>query len=146
LQPLTIIRAFHWIAAVLTGWSLNVLWGVDSATGSGAPPQWERHVVGAALLLGIAALAISLSGRGGKPPSRPALAIALAGPAGALGLSLLLRSKAIGGQMPHLVEGPGWKWMSAGAVLGLCAALASMVLFFRQAAASARKPSRRKKR
>jgi hypothetical protein len=130
LRPITIIRAVHWIAVVITGWSLNVLWGIDKAAGKGAPPQWERHVVGATLLLGIAALAISLAGRGGKAPGRIAIAVSTAGPLGALLISYILYNRAIDGQMPHLLAGSGWKWMTAGGILGLGAAVGSLLQLF----------------
>lgn len=128
LRLLTVIRAAAWIGVALAAWSVNLRWGDDPAVGSGAPGRWERHVVGAALLCGVAALVLSVSGRGGRPPAVWAKVVALATGGGAATVVLWLRSDASSSDFGHLILGPGWTWLAVGASLALAAALACLPL------------------
>jgi hypothetical protein len=112
-KMLTVARMVAWVGAVIVWWSLNVVWGSDADAGKGPPGQWQRYVVGAGLLALVGAIALSASGRGGKPPSPLARGIALAC-ALAIGLiAYLLRRDALV-DFPHLLAGPGWTWLLAG--------------------------------
>src|SRR5690606_37716167 len=100
LRAMTFIRGIQWIAVVVTGWSLSLRWGDEIAAGKGPPSQWERHVVGATLLLVIAAISMTATGRGktsgeAAAPSTLALAVSALCGAGALGIALWLRSTAL---------------------------------------------------
>ncbi len=145
---LTVLRGLAWLGVVVAGWSVNLRWGDDPALGSGAPSMWERHVVGAALLAAIAALAISVSGRGGEPPRLPyRIAGALAaGSAFAVALSMYLRvtRNELYEHMAGIVGGPGFSWLIAGTGISLVAAAATLAL--RPAAPVRRGASRRRRR
>lgn len=124
---LTLIRAVAWFGVFVVFWSLNVRWGTDINVGNGPPGQWERQVVGSGLLALVAALALSVSGRRGNPPSWTARGIALAAAVLILGIALLLRSRAMSG-FEDLVAGPGWTWMLSGGGFMLAAATLAMSL------------------
>lgn len=123
MRPLTILRAFAWLGAAVTFWSLNVKWGVSADIGSGPPGQWERHVVGAALLGFIGALALSISGRRGLPPALWARLVTLGSGAGIIVIAFVLRNDAFAEGFEHLIAGPGWTWMFAGGGLVSASAL-----------------------
>jgi hypothetical protein len=130
MQPLTVMRAAAWLGFVVVGWSLNVRWGASVDLPSGPPAQWERLVVGATLLSLGAALALSLSGRGGAPPSWLARGLAAAAGAGAVTIAFVLRGRAqsaLGGP-DSLLGGSGWTWLCAGAALVAASALATAAL------------------
>jgi hypothetical protein len=121
-----LVRAASLIGVALAGWSNNVQWGTSSVRG-GPPAQWERHVVGAALLVALAALAVWLGTRPGA--SRlvvrgAATAFAL----GALAVALYLRSRADSLRLLDLIDGPGWTWLVAGTGVAVAAALGSFAV------------------
>ena len=122
MSLLSVIRALAWIGVVLAGWSLNLRWGRDPRVGSGPPGQWERHVVGVALLCALAALLLSFAKRRRIPWAR---AGASAASIAALAIALSLHTDASDAGFDHLVAGPGWPWLVGGAGLTLAAALAS---------------------
>jgi hypothetical protein len=126
---LTFIRAVAWFAVVVLFWSLNIRWGTDLDVNAGPPGQWERHVVGAGLLAAVAALALSVSGRRGNPPSWLARGVAFGAAALILTIGLLLRREAqsaITGA--DLIAGAGWTWMMAGGGFALSAAILALTL------------------
>lgn len=131
LRPITLIRAILWIAIVITGWSLSVPWGDDLAAGKGPPSQWERHVVGAALLLLVAALSMSRTAKNGGKPGGIPLAIAGLTSLAALALALDVRATALDRQQGHVLLGSGWLWMSAGACISFGAVVSAFTLRFR---------------
>ena len=131
LRPITVIRAVHWLAFVATTWSLGKRWGDELAVGKGPPDQWERHVVGAALLLLVAALAISFTARNSEKPGTAALVLSLGGSLGALALSMSLRSKALDHEQAYLLVGGGWLWMTAGGCIALGAGTSALALLVR---------------
>jgi hypothetical protein len=122
-----------WLSIVITAWSLSVPWGDEIAAGKGPPSQWERHVVGAALLLLVAALAISRTGGKNEKPGGVALAIAALASLGAIGLALDLRSTALAREQGHVLLGTGWLWMCAGACTAFGAVVSAFTLRFRPA-------------
>jgi len=125
LQLITVLRASAWIAVATAGWSLNLHWGTDALVRPGAPPQFERHVVGAALLAAIAALALAFAGPTRKA-TRRAAAIAVACAMAAHGIAWWIRSLAISTGQPQLVTGSGWTWLVIGTALATLAALAAL--------------------
>lgn len=147
MRPITAIRAVAWFATAIAGWSLMVRWGSDSGTPNGPPVHWEREVVGAALLAGIAALLLSFSGAGGRQRWFTR-GIAAACSAATVGIALNLRASALGTGFPDLIEGPGWTWLSAGGALSLVAAVAALLLprTKRKVKVSGKKARRRRKR
>jgi len=104
---------------------LNLLrWGDEIAAGKGPPSQWERHVVGATLLLVVAALSMTATARGKTsgappPPSTLALVVSAGCAAAALGITLWLRSTALSRELGHVLLGGGWLWMLSGTALAL---------------------------
>lgn len=147
LRPLTVIRAVQWLAVIITGWSMSLRWGDEAITGNGPPAQWERHVVGATLLLFLAAVASSLAGRKGKPVGLLAVLVSCAGSGGAVALSLALRSQAIDNQHVHLLAGNGWLWMMAGGAMSVGAAVSGLTLLKKPEAPKAgKRPTSRKAR
>lgn len=127
-----------WLSIVVTAWSLSMPWGDEIAAGKGPPSQWERHVVGAALLLLVAALAISRTGGKSEKPGGLALAIAALASLGALALALDLRSTALEREQGHVLLGTGWLWMCAGACTAFGAVVSAFTLRFRPAPGPAR--------
>jgi hypothetical protein len=124
---LTALRAVAWFGVFIVFWSLNVRWGTDVRVDVGPPAQWQRAVVGCGLLAFIGALALSVSGRKGNPPSWKARGVALG--AGVLigVIALVLRSKALA-SFPDHIAGAGWTWMLAGGGFVLSAAIMSLSL------------------
>jgi hypothetical protein len=128
MRAITFFRGAAWLGAAVVFWSLNVRWDADPTTGGGPPAQWERHVVGAALLAVIAALALSVSGRGERPPSWVARGVAAAGAVGVIGIALYLRYTAKVQDIEYRLLGQGWTWLLAGGGLVLGAVVGSLGL------------------
>lgn len=145
MLPLTLLRAVAWLGAAITFWALNVKWGVEADVGVGPPGHWERHVTGAALLAFTGAMALTISGRGGRPPRLWARGITLACGAGIILIALLLRRDAFAEGFDHLIAGPGWTWMFAGGGLVSAAALGAFGLKPPVDKNDRRKPGRRKR-
>lgn len=147
MRPITVIRAIAWIGVAVAGTSLMVRWGTDQAVGSGPPAQWEREVVGAALLAGIAAVLLMLPERAGRQRWFTR-GLAAAAAAGALWIALVLRSSALGTGFTDLIAGSGWTWLMAGGALSLVAAVASLLLPAkkRKVKVGGKKARRRRKR
>ena len=122
-------RGLSVLALAITGWSLNVRWGAGEVRG-GPPMQWEKSVVGATLLVGIAAVLVWIATRPKVNTGtlrlgiRAAAAIAALG---AVGIAVYLHRDASGSEIEGLLGGPGWTWLAIGtglAVAGVAAALA----------------------
>lgn len=139
-----LVRAASLIAVALVAWSLNVRWGSSDSLRGGPPLQWERIVVGAALLSAIAALAVWLATRPSAAGSRVWLRGVAGGAAlGVAAISLNLRSQTDEAVMADLVRGPGWTWLTLGAVLAIGAAAGSFAVRGDPAGASRRSRGRR---
>lgn len=128
MRPITVLRAAAWIGVAICGWSLNIRWGVDPNLPNGPPGQWERHVVGAALLAFIGAMAISVSGRGHKPPSNIARGISLGAAICILIIGVMIYRGSQSSVNPEIIAGPGFMWMLSGAGLLLGAAVGTLGL------------------
>lgn len=113
MRTMMLARGIAWVGAVVTWWSLNVVWGTDIDAGKGPPGQWQRQVVGAGLLALIVAVTITATGRGGKLPGKVARGVALAGSLGVALIVYLLRRDGLA-SFPHLLAGAGWTWLLAG--------------------------------
>ncbi len=124
-----LIRATSVIGFALTAWANNVRWGTASSLRNGPPVQWERFAVAAALLSGLAAIAVWLGTRAGAGPSRRWLRGAgcvFAVGVGALAFHLWRWAARL--EMPDMVAGPGWSWLAGGAGVSLAAAIGSLAL------------------
>lgn len=128
VRPLTFLRALSWIGVAISGWSINLRWGEVAAVGGGPPGQWERHVVGAAMLCGVASLTLMVAGRADRPPGLVARLVATSAAAGAVAVALFLRAEAGRSDLTHLLAGPGWTWLAAGSVVTAAAAAATWLL------------------
>lgn len=133
LPAMSFIRAVQAIAVIITGWSLSKPWGQELAAGKGPPSQWERHVVGATLLLAIAALAMMLTarGKGSGPVAKPsylAIGVAALCGLGAAFVALSVRSSAQSRGLDHVLLGGGWMWMLTGAAIALGATSSAAIL------------------
>jgi hypothetical protein len=132
MRMITLLRGLAWLGVALAGWSVNLRWGADPALGSGAPGSWERTVVGATLLAAVAALAISVSGRRGKPPAMAYRIGAAAAATTAFGLagSIYLRvtRTEVYEHMVGIVSGPGFAWLATGTFLTFVATAATFAL------------------
>ena len=113
MRTMILARGIAWVGAVVTWWSLNVVWGTDIDAGKGPPGQWQRQVVGAGLLALIAAVTITATGRGGKSPGKVARGVALAASLSVALIVYLLRRAGLA-SFPHLLAGAGWTWLLAG--------------------------------
>jgi hypothetical protein len=116
-------RAAAMIATSLALWSLNLRWGEVAGVGAGPPQQWERQVVGAALLLALVLLCTLVAGRRGARPGWVVRLLAPGAAVGACAIALVLRRDALRG-FRVLLEWPVWRCLSVGAGVGLAAALA----------------------
>jgi hypothetical protein len=142
MRAITIFRAFAWLGVAIVFWSLNMRWGSSLDVGNGPPQPWHRTVVGAGLLAFIAALALSVSGRGGDPPGWVARAVAAVCAALVLLLAWRLYGRAEG-MFADAIEGTGWTWMMAGGGLVAGGVIGSFGLKPREAE---NKPRARRKR
>jgi hypothetical protein len=122
----TAARVLAVLSVAIAVWSLNVAWGDDPSLRGGPPAQWERQVVGAALLAGVAAaLALYNSRPGAHRAVRAAGLVAALGP----GLvAIYLRSDASSMGLPQLLTGPGWTWLAVGSALALLAAASTFFI------------------
>ena len=114
MRVLTIFRAMAWFGVIVVFWSLNVRWGADLNLPNGPPNHSHKAVVGAGLLALIAALALSVSGRGGNPPSW--IARGIAGVASLIIIAIVwsLYSKASDPTYAEMIGGTGWTWLAGG--------------------------------
>lgn len=133
-----ILRAMAWFAVAVIFWSLNIRWGSDPNLPGGPPAAWHRAIVGAGLLSFIAALALSVSGRGGNPPSWLARGVATASALGILAITWWIRSDATG-PLEDAARGSGWVWLAVGGGV-LAAAAFGMLAHPKPAAKAADKP------
>jgi hypothetical protein len=122
------MRACAWLAVVLAGWSVNLRWGLDQMVRTGAPPQFERHVVGAALLAAIAALALLFANPTRGKSARTAAIIATAAALGSHAVAWWIRSLAASQGQPQLTDGTGWLWLTAGTALAIAASAGAIFL------------------
>jgi len=118
-------RASAWIGAFMVFWSQNVQWGNDPDSGVGPPLQWKREVTGAMLLALVAAAALTISWLRGRRPGALGRTLCAAGGVAVLLIAWMLRRDAMV-DFPHLVQGPGWRWLLAGGGLVLAAASLSL--------------------
>lgn len=125
---------------------MSLRWGDEAAVGKGPPGQWERQVVGAALLLFVAALAMTFTARKRERPGTFALVIAALACGGALALAMSLRAAALDNQQPYLLAGGGWTWMTAGACMGVAAVASALALLLRPGDQNSKKGSAAKKK
>jgi hypothetical protein len=122
-------RAASLVGVALVGWSLNVKWGSGSAVRGGPPMQWERFVVGAALLAALAAIAVWIATRPSVSSLRvPLRAAALLLAAGVGAIALHLRGEADRPVLADLVNGPGWTWLTVGGLVSFAAAAATFAV------------------
>ncbi len=142
LRPITVIRAVHWAAIAVTGWSLSLPWGDELAVGKGPPSQWERHIVGAALLLLIAALAMSFTGKKDSKPTTRAILIAALGSLGAMALAMSIRQHSIADEQAHVLLGGGWMWMVAGTCMAVGAVASAATLRYLPSEAKKESPGK----
>ncbi|MBT8496504.1 MAG: hypothetical protein KJO07_25880 [Deltaproteobacteria bacterium] len=127
MQPITVMRACAWLAVVLAGWSVNLRWGVDQMVRTGAPPQFERHVVGAALLAAIAALALIFA-HPKRAVARKAAIVATIAALGSHAVAWWIRSLASTQGQPQLTDGTGWMWLCAGTALAIASSAGAIFL------------------
>ncbi len=136
-------RAASLVGVALVGWSLNVKWGSASAVRGGPPMQWERFVVGAALLAALAAIAVWIATRPSASSLRvPLRAAAVLLAVGVGAIALHLHGEAGRPALSDLVNGPGWTWLSVGGLVSLAAAAAT----FAVRAPRQAEPAQRKRR
>lgn len=145
LQAITPIRAAAWIAVVVAGWSLNIRWGLETTVRAAAPPQFERHIVGAALLALLAA-AILMFASPRRKSARTAAFLALLLGAGSHAIAWWIRALASEQGHPQLTEGSGWTWLFTGTALSAAAGGAALILLIarRQPTPPARQKRRRR--
>ncbi len=123
-------RALSVLALAITGWSLNVRWGAGESMRGGPPMQWEKSVVGATLLVGIAAVLVWIATRPKVNTGTLRLGLRAAASIaalGAAGIAFYLHRDASDSDLDGLLGGPGWTWMAIGtglAVAGVGSALA----------------------
>lgn len=122
------LRLSLWLAVIAGYMAMTTVWGPDANMSNGPPKQLERHVAGAMLLVLIAAIALTSSGRGKVPPAWWARVAAATGGVAAVAVTFALRSKVRSEGTGHLVEGAGWAWMLAGTGVAALAGLASLAL------------------
>ena len=89
MRALAVFRIFAWAGVMVVGWSLAIRWGTDPDVGAGPPLQFGKKVVGALLLAGVAAVALTMSGRGGAPPAWWARGVAMAASISVVGIGKL---------------------------------------------------------
>ncbi|HWM86230.1 MAG TPA: hypothetical protein VNO33_10345 [Kofleriaceae bacterium] len=124
-----LVRAASLIALAVTGWASNVRWGTSTAVRNGPPAQWERFVVGAAMLSALVAFTVWLGTRAGAGPSRLWLrAAACLFALGVAAIAFTLRQRALDLKLPDMVAGPGWMWLATGAGLSIATAVGSFAV------------------
>ena len=127
MRPITIIRAFAWLALVVGMWTLSLPWGTDAAAGKGPPPEFGREVTGGLMLIGLAALLLSLPGADGK--RRWLLrGLAAACAAATVFIVLSVRNTAISGSFPDLIAGGGWRNFAIGGAIAMANAGVALLL------------------
>jgi hypothetical protein len=119
-----LVRAVSVLALAVTGWSLNLRWGGGEGFRGGPPMQWEKSVVGATLLVAIAAVLVWIATR--PKVNTGALRLGLRAAAalaalGAAGIAFYLHRDASGTEIDGLLGGPGWTWMAIGTGLAVAA-------------------------
>src|SRR5688572_19185688 len=139
-----LVRAVSVLALAVTGWSLNLRWGAGEGFRGGPPMQWEKSVVGATLLVGIATVLVWIATR--PKVNTGALRLGLRAAAalaalGAAGIAVYLHRDASGSEIDGLLAGPGWTWMAIGT--GLAVAAVAGVLAMRSPAPAAPTASRK---
>lgn len=144
-----LLRAVSVLALAVTGWSLNVKWGAGEGIRGGPPVQWEKEVVGATLLVGIAAVIVWIATR--PKVNTGALRLGLRAAAaiaalGALGIAVHLHRDATGSEIAGLLGGPGWTWLAIGTGLAVAAALGLLAIRSPAPAAGKPRPRRRTRR
>jgi len=105
-------------------------WGDELGIGKGPPTQYERQLVGAALLLFVGAVALVMTARKEPKPGRFALVVAGVASLSAIALALTVRSTAMSNDQAHVLLGGGWMWMAAGACMSLGATASAVALRF----------------
>jgi len=133
-------------SVAVTAWSSAMPWGDELGIGKGPPSQFDRQLVGAALVLLVGAIAMILTAHKGKKPGPFALAVSGSASVGAIALALTVRSTAIDHGQAHVLLGGGWTWMAAGASIALGASLSAVALRMRPPDASASHTSQRVKK
>ncbi len=121
----TVARVLAVLSVAITLWSLNVAWGDDPALRGGPPRQWERHLVGAALLAGLSAVLVLFGSRPGAALVLRSINVAISLGPGVI--ALVLRSEAAEKNLPQLLEGPGWTWLAVGSGLAVLAAASTFL-------------------
>lgn len=119
-----LVRAVSVLALAVTGWSLNLRWGAGEGFRGGPPMQWEKSVVGATLLVAIAAVLVWIATR--PKVNTGAMRLGLRAAAalsalGAAGIAFYLHRDASGSEIDGLLAGPGWTWMAIGTGLAVAA-------------------------
>lgn len=139
-----LVRAASVLALAVTGWSLNVRWGAGEGFRGGPPMQWEKSVVGATLLVAIAAVLVWIATRPKVNTGTLRLglrAAAALAALGAAGITFYLHRDASGSEIDGLLSGPGWTWLAIGT--GLAVAAVGGVLAMQSPAPAAAAPSRK---
>ncbi len=141
-----LVRALSVIALAVTGWSLNVKWGAEATARGGPPMQWEKSVVGATLLVGLAAVLLWIATR--PKVNTGALRLGLRAAAtlaalGAAGIAFYLRRDATSSDLDSLLSGPGWTWLAFGTGLAVIAVGGALAM---RSPAPARAPAGKKSR
>jgi hypothetical protein len=121
VKPALVARAMALVSIAVAAWANNVRWGAGSTVRSGVPMLWERLVVGATLLIALAAVIVWLATR--RRGARWLRAAAIAPALAAAAIAAYLRYRAGADDLGNLVAGPGWNWLAAGAGLAVIAAV-----------------------
>jgi hypothetical protein len=143
-----LVRAASVLALAVTAWSLNVRWGATATARGGPPMQWERSVVGAALLVAISAVLVWIATR--PKINTGALRLGLRAAAtiaalGAAGIAVYLRRDATSSDIESLLAGPGWTWLAVGTGLAVAAVAGALAVRAAPVAAPAAAGKRRRK-
>ena len=144
-----LVRAVSVLAVAVTAWSLNVKWGETTSARGGPPMQWEKSVVGAALLVAITAVLVWIATRPKintgtlRLGLRAAAAIAALG---AAGIPVYLHRDATTSDLESLLGGPGWTWLAVGTGLAVLAVAGALAIRSPEPAAPAGKKGGARKR
>ena len=126
-----LVRAVSVLALAVTGWSLNLKWGADATAGGGPPMQWEKSVVGATLLVGLAAVLLWIATRPKINTGALRLGLRAAATLAALGaasIAFYLHRDATSSDLDSLLTGPGWTWLAIGTGLAVAAVGAALAM------------------